>query len=491
MRHIIRLTIAVALLALLGGSRLCAQGVVTGEVTNSDAGVPADGEISFFGFLGNTDDEIRLESSDGAGYETGNWYDDLQNYGSEQPDDPYDFYFFNAANGEGFHLEGFQPNNSFQDSIDVTLGSVAWPPAPVSVTARRIATGVVQIAWSADPGPTFHVYRRERPSNGSLFRIDDPTGSLANPGVSTTYYVDENASSSGYDYVVVAEDGSGNLSPHSAIASVTSSTVESPVLVSIDPAFGSPTGGTPIEIIGEGFDTRGLTASVGGTPVTSLVIVSPSRLTGEAPSGSEGAADVIVTNTASGLLSNTLTGGFTYTGNRAPELAELLPTWVLEGDEMVFGITATDPDNDALTYLPGNIPPTAMFVDSMNGAASFNWQTQVSDAGFYDPRIVVTDGDLSDTAVVTVVVVASPPCCEGRRGDVNVAGVFPTEIDSSDLGRLVQFLFDTTLMIVLPCTNEADVDALGGPFPIDSSDLGALVSFLFSPPGSVILPDCP
>lgn len=84
-------------------------------------------------------------------------------------------------------------------------------------------------------------------------------------------------------------------------------------------------------------------------------------------------------------------------------------------------------------------------------------------------------------------------CCLGRTSDVDMAGALPNEIDSSDLGLLVAFLFDATGTVVLPCVPEADVNASGGPFPgsVDSSDLGVLTQYLFSTPGSVTLPVCP
>lgn len=85
------------------------------------------------------------------------------------------------------------------------------------------------------------------------------------------------------------------------------------------------------------------------------------------------------------------------------------------------------------------------------------------------------------------------PCCEGRTGDVNLKGSPPAEVDSSDLGVLVDFLFSPLCSVALPCVYEADVDVSGGTFPgsVDSTDLGALVNYLFAPPGTVTLPDCP
>lgn len=81
--------------------------------------------------------------------------------------------------------------------------------------------------------------------------------------------------------------------------------------------------------------------------------------------------------------------------------------------------------------------------------------------------------------------------CLGRTGNVDMSGEPPIEVDSSDLGELVDYLFSPPGTVVLKCIDEADVDAQGGPNPVDSSDLGALLNYLFSSPGSVVLPDCP
>jgi hypothetical protein len=81
-------------------------------------------------------------------------------------------------------------------------------------------------------------------------------------------------------------------------------------------------------------------------------------------------------------------------------------------------------------------------------------------------------------------------CCEGRRGNVDLLGVSPNEVDMSDLGLLVDFLFSAPGTIELPCEREADMDGSGGDAPIDLTDLGMIVEFLFSEPGTVFLNLC-
>ena len=94
------LGLALALLVITSSSAF-AQGSIFGTVQNSDLSTPANGEIGFYGFLDNTDGELRIETSIGAGFDNGNWFDDFQNYLTEAPGNPYDYIFFNTTNGEG------------------------------------------------------------------------------------------------------------------------------------------------------------------------------------------------------------------------------------------------------------------------------------------------------------------------------------------------------------------------------------------------------
>ncbi len=97
--------LSIAVMAIIISSHpIFAQGNIYGSVSNSNASTPANGEISFCGYLDNTDEEIRIESCVGAGYDNGNWFDDFQNYLSEAFGDPFNFHFYNSANGEGYVL---------------------------------------------------------------------------------------------------------------------------------------------------------------------------------------------------------------------------------------------------------------------------------------------------------------------------------------------------------------------------------------------------
>jgi len=267
MRRILAFALSSLMAAPLFCSTIFAQGSITGTVSNSDLSTPEDGSISFFGLLDDTDEEIRLESSVGAGYVSGNWYDDFQNYQTEVAGNPYDYYFVNTANGEAFHLAGTIPSNSFQIE-NITLASATVPATPTNLAAEVISVSSVSVTWSGSPGLTYHVYRRNAVSSGSFFRVDDPSGSLANSGVSTEDYVDNTVDGvSSYDYVLIAENSIGDYSAHSAVVTVTYAGNQSPVVDSVVGPVTVPEGGS-IQLImyASDIDLDVLTTSVANNP---------------------------------------------------------------------------------------------------------------------------------------------------------------------------------------------------------------------------------
>ncbi len=197
-----------------------AQGSIFGSVTTSDGSTPENGQMMFYGYLDDTDEEIRIETAVGAGYDNGNWFDDFQNYLTEAPGNPYDYHFLDTNRGEGYVLSKLIPVSSFQQE-DITLAPVAWPARPTYLTGRPVDPSHVELRWLYVPGLSYHIYRRHHSSNGSFFRIDDITGSLANPGIIDGIYVDSTVDSGVvYDYLLISEGSGGQLGMHSDIFTV-------------------------------------------------------------------------------------------------------------------------------------------------------------------------------------------------------------------------------------------------------------------------------
>ncbi|MDF1544855.1 MAG: Ig-like domain-containing protein [bacterium] len=397
-------------LALLGilvmSTSAFAQGSIFGIVANSDLSTPANGEITFIGYLDDTDEEIRIETSDGAGYDAGNWFDDFQNYLTEAPGNPYDYHFFNTTNGQTFQLSNSIPNNSFQQE-NVLLAAASWPAAVTGLSSTGLSGSSVMISWNGTAGLTYHVYRRLAVSNGSFFRIDDPSGSLANPGVADSFFIDTGVDGvSSYDYLVVAENGAGDLAPHSAVLTVNSAVLAAPVLASIDPNNGVTQGGQLINLYGSGFDPAGVDIQFGAQVIPATVI-SPFHLTMTTPLGVAGPVDVFVTNTASASASNTLIGGFTYNPNSAPALAAIGAQAVTEGSLLQFTATATDLDGDTPVMTSSALPGLATYVDNADGSGTFSWTPGFVEAGIYNVTFYATDAvsaSLVDSEQVVITV---------------------------------------------------------------------------------------
>ncbi|MCP4706322.1 MAG: hypothetical protein GY865_17125, partial [candidate division Zixibacteria bacterium] len=401
--NISRLIAIPIILLLLHVSPAFAQGSIFGSITNSDATVPSNGEVTFYGFLDDTDEELRIETCIGAGYDAGNWFDDFQNYLTEAPGNPYDYYFYNTTNLESAVLSDLIPNNSFQQE-NIVLSMVAgWPTTPAGLSGSVVSSSSVVISWNYSSGLTYHIYRRLASSGGSFFRIDDPTGSLSNHGVADSIFVDNTSDGfSQYHYLVIAEDGLGNLSPHSNVLTVDAAAIGNPILISVLPNSGSFVGGTLVTLSGTGFDMNGADIDFGGSLMTSVTVVSPYEITGLTPAGTVGPVDVAVTNSAASFSSNILTGGFTYLGNQPPVLDPIGPQAITEGINLNFAVTASDPDAMIPVLSAVNLPGSATFVDNTDGTGTFDWTPLYTEAASYQVIFIAGDGIVADSEFVDI-----------------------------------------------------------------------------------------
>ncbi len=121
--------------------------------------------------------------------------------------------------------------------------------------------------------------------------------------------------------------------------------------------------------------------------------------------------------------------------NRPPELNPIGNKQVEEDQSLEFVVTATDPDEDALTFSASNLPPNASFdVETL----TFTWTPAYGDAGSYqDVLFAVTDnGDplLSDSETITITV-----------GDVNrPPELNPIGDKQVDEGQTLEFVVSAT-----------------------------------------------
>jgi hypothetical protein len=87
--------------------------------------------------------------------------------------------------------------------------------------------------------------------------------------------------------------------------------------------------------------------------------------------------------------------------NRPPILSPIENQTVNEGEQLIFQVTASDPDEDMLTYSSASLPKGAIF-DSLTGL--FDWTPDFTQSGEYEIEFFVTDGvfERSQAASITV-----------------------------------------------------------------------------------------
>ncbi len=88
-----------------------------------------------------------------------------------------------------------------------------------------------------------------------------------------------------------------------------------------------------------------------------------------------------------------------------PVLQPIGPQWIAVSNELVFGVTATDVDDDVITLTASNLPPGASF-SAVAGSGTFTW-TNARPIGVYTSRFYATDNDGRTAETVTIRVIVS------------------------------------------------------------------------------------
>ena len=88
-----------------------------------------------------------------------------------------------------------------------------------------------------------------------------------------------------------------------------------------------------------------------------------------------------------------------HQGNVAPTITQIDTQTVQENSDISFTISATDENNDPLTYSVQNLPAGATFVGQL-----FSWSPDFNAAGEYPITFVVSDGILETMMVVSVII---------------------------------------------------------------------------------------
>ncbi len=117
---------------------------------------------------------------------------------------------------------------------------------------------------------------------------------------------------------------------------------------------------------------------------------------------------------------------FVQNTNRAPQMVPLAPQYGIEGNPMLFSVTAGDADSDPIVYSASNLPAGASF---NAGSATFTWTPGFEQAGAYTVTFTATDpSGLTDSTQVIL-----------RIDNVNRAPIVHTSDHSVRLGSVLHF----------------------------------------------------
>jgi len=94
--------------------------------------------------------------------------------------------------------------------------------------------------------------------------------------------------------------------------------------------------------------------------------------------------------------------------NRSPVLAGIADTSVEEGQNLNFGVSASDPEGTIPTLSVESLPSNANFVDNGDGTGTFDFSPDYTQEDIYNVTFIASDGDLADTEVVAITVTPAP-----------------------------------------------------------------------------------
>ena len=215
-----------------------------------------------------------------------------------------------------------------------------------------------------------------------------------------TFYVASRFSrdSLNYSYGGYEGGGGGFWDGTSNVSAVYTVTVNAaPVLASIGSQSLTEETSIYIELSASDAEGNSITYSVdGGSAETVLAVVSNDTLFLTPANNYFTSEAISVTVTAEdghGGSDSEVVAVTVTNVNDAPVIAALSDQTGSEGAELTFGLTASDVDNDALTWTSSNLPSGAVLTDNENGTATFTWTPDFTQAGTYSAvQFIVNDG---------------------------------------------------------------------------------------------------
>ena len=308
----------------------------------------------------------------------------------------------------GQHEVTFTVNDSItsdSETITISVGDVNRAPVLNPIGNKSI---------NEDVSLSFTISAIDPDNDGMIYSADNlPNGATFDTGTQTFNWTpDFNDYGVHIGTFTVTDNGGPNLSDSETISIYVGDINRAPILNPIGDK--SINEGEEIQFTLSGSDPDGddLTFSPSTLPLNATFNPDTQLFSWTPEYGSTGEYEIsfILTDDGEPNLSDSETITISVGDiNRAPILNPIGDKSINEEGWLIFIVTATDPDNDSLTYSADNLPNSATFD---TGTQIFNWLPDYSDSGQHEVTFTVTDGVISDSETITITV-----------GDVNRAPI--------------------------------------------------------------------
>ena len=291
-----------------------------------------------------------------------------------------------------FVARGIPEDTNYADIV-ITVGAANSPPVLSAIGNKTVTAGqLLQFTISAtDPNNNPLTYSASGLPTGATFNAASRTLSWT-PSAAGTYP----------NLIFTVSDGSLTASETITITVVVGNAP--PSLVPIGNK--AITAGQRLQFTISGSDPNNdpLTYSASGLPA-GAIFTTASRTFSWTPATPGTYSNVLFT-VSDGSLTTSETITITVSAsNSAPVLNAIGNKTATAGQLLQFTVSATDPNNDPLTYSASNLPAGASFDASSH---SFSW-TPVGAGSFSNVTFQVSDGSLTASEAITITVDAAVP----------------------------------------------------------------------------------
>jgi uncharacterized protein (UPF0179 family) len=286
--------------------------------------------------------------------------------------------------------------------VAITVNNVNQPPVLAAIGPKFVAEGVLLtfgVSASDVDGTIPALVAQNAPSGATFTDNGNGTGtfnftpSFVQAGVYNVRFIASDGTLADSEIVAVTVNDAGN---------------QAPVLAAIGPR--SVTEGQILNFNISATDADGTTPSfVAQNVPANATFTDNGNGTGSfhfAPSFVQAGVYNVRFIASDGTLADSEVVAITVNeaGNQAPVLAAIGPRGVIEGQNLNFNISATDPDGTTPTFIAQSVPTHATFTDNGNGTGTFNFNPDFTQAGVYNVRFIASDGTLADSELVTITV---------------------------------------------------------------------------------------